>query len=187
MKLTGIAASPGIGLGPVFRFEREELGVSEAPIAPEAAEDELARFRAALDAARRDLQRIRDSIAVDLEKIAFGKQSGPTSLGSVKGNFGHATTAAGIAGLLKAMLSLRRRRIPGTLHYRTPYPRFDFAAAPDLGAIDLAGVAAVAALLAYERWLVRPDDLSRVNVAFFQVNVVVSLGLLAFGVIDLLV
>ena len=36
---------------------------------------------------------------------------------------------------------------------------------------------AVVVLLAYEHWLVRPDDLSRVNRAFFQVNGVISLGL----------
>jgi len=52
-----------------------------------------------------------------------------------------------------------------------------WAAAPDLGAIYLAGVATVAALLVYEHWLVRPDDLSRVNQAFFQVNAVISIGL----------
>jgi 4-hydroxybenzoate polyprenyltransferase len=33
--------------------------------------------------------------------------------------------------------------------------------------------------------LVRPDDLTRVNVAFFQVNAVISLGLLALGAVDL--
>ena len=37
----------------------------------------------------------------------------------------------------------------------------------------------IALLLAYEHWLVRPDDLTRVNKAFFQVNGVISLGLLA--------
>jgi 4-hydroxybenzoate polyprenyltransferase len=52
-----------------------------------------------------------------------------------------------------------------------------WAAAPDLGPIYLAGVGAVAALLAYEHWLVRPDDLSRVNQAFFHVNAVISIGL----------
>ena len=56
-----------------------------------------------------------------------------------------------------------------------------------LGIVYFAGVAAVAALLVYEHALVRPDDLSRVNVAFFQVNIVISMGLLAVGVIDLLV
>src|SRR5688572_5778084 len=52
-----------------------------------------------------------------------------------------------------------------------------FAAAPVLGAVYLTGVAAVIALLAYEHWLVRPDDLSGVNRAFFQVNGVISVGL----------
>jgi 4-hydroxybenzoate polyprenyltransferase len=42
-------------------------------------------------------------------------------------------------------------------------------------------------LLAYEHWLVRPDDLTRVNVAFFNVNAVISLGLLVLGAIDLIV
>jgi 4-hydroxybenzoate polyprenyltransferase len=52
-----------------------------------------------------------------------------------------------------------------------------WAASPDLGWIYLAGLAATGALLAYEHWLVRPDDLSRVNRAFFQVNGVISIGL----------
>jgi 4-hydroxybenzoate polyprenyltransferase len=52
-----------------------------------------------------------------------------------------------------------------------------FVAAPVLGAVYLVGVAAVIVLLAYEHWLVRPDDLSRVNRAFFQVNGVISIGL----------
>jgi 4-hydroxybenzoate polyprenyltransferase len=54
------------------------------------------------------------------------------------------------------------------------------------GGIYLAGVAAIGLLLAYEHWLVRPDDLSRVNQAFFHVNAVVSIGLLVVGVVDLL-
>jgi 4-hydroxybenzoate polyprenyltransferase len=62
-----------------------------------------------------------------------------------------------------------------------------FAARPDLGAIYLAGVAAVAALLAYEHWLVRPDDLSRVNRAFLQVNGVISVGLFAVVLVQLAV
>jgi 4-hydroxybenzoate polyprenyltransferase len=54
-----------------------------------------------------------------------------------------------------------------------------------LGRVYLVGVAAVAVLLYYEHALVRPDDLTRVNQAFFHVNVVISLGLLAAGVADL--
>lgn len=53
------------------------------------------------------------------------------------------------------------------------------------GKLYLAGVLSVAALLAYEHSLVRPDDLSRVNLAFFHVNTVVSVGMLVVGSLDL--
>ena len=60
-----------------------------------------------------------------------------------------------------------------------------WAAAPQLGAIYLAGVAAAALLLVYEHWLVRPDDLSRVNRAFFHVNGIISVGLFLVVVVQL--
>lgn len=56
---------------------------------------------------------------------------------------------------------------------------------PPLGWIYWSGVAAVAVLLVYEHALVRPDDLARVNTAFFNVNAVISLGLLAVATLDL--
>jgi len=55
-----------------------------------------------------------------------------------------------------------------------------------LGWIYAIGTAAVALLLTYEHSIVRADDLTRVNVAFFNVNAVVSLGLFAVISIDLL-
>jgi 4-hydroxybenzoate polyprenyltransferase len=55
-----------------------------------------------------------------------------------------------------------------------------------LGAIYGAGVVLVALLLAWEHSLVRPSDLSRVNAAFFTLNGIVSLGLLAFTATDVL-
>jgi 4-hydroxybenzoate polyprenyltransferase len=58
---------------------------------------------------------------------------------------------------------------------------------PYLGGIYLCGVVAVAVLLAYEHWLVRPDDLNRVNQAFFQVNGVISIGLLLVVILQLAV
>jgi 4-hydroxybenzoate polyprenyltransferase len=58
---------------------------------------------------------------------------------------------------------------------------------PLLGGIYWAGIAAVAMLLVYEHSLVRADDLTRVNLAFFNVNAIISLGLLAIGAIDLLI
>jgi 4-hydroxybenzoate polyprenyltransferase len=57
---------------------------------------------------------------------------------------------------------------------------------PSLGVIYLAGIGAVTALLAYEHWLVRPDDLSRVNQAFFNVNGIISIGLFLIVVVQLL-
>ncbi len=62
-----------------------------------------------------------------------------------------------------------------------------FVAQPHLGVIYLLGIAALALLLAYEHWLVRPDDLTRVNAAFFHVNAVVSVGLFVVVLVQLLV
>lgn len=58
---------------------------------------------------------------------------------------------------------------------------------PPLGWVYWAGVAAAAALLVYEHALVKPGELDRVNLAFFHVNAVISLGLLAVGTVDLLI
>jgi len=56
---------------------------------------------------------------------------------------------------------------------------------PFLGRIYLTGIVAIAGLLFYEHRIVRPDDLTRVNQAFFHVNAVVSVGLLAIAAVDL--
>jgi 4-hydroxybenzoate polyprenyltransferase len=56
---------------------------------------------------------------------------------------------------------------------------------PPLGWIYCCGILAVGALLIYEHSLVRPDDLTRVNQAFFQVNAVISIGVLLLGALDL--
>lgn len=58
--------------------------------------------------------------------------------------------------------------------------------APQLGTIYWVGLAGVAALLLYEHALVRPNDLSRVNLAFFNVNTIIGLGVLIFTSVDLL-
>ena len=46
------------------------------------------------------------------------------------------------------------------------------------------GVAVVAGLLAYEHWLVRPDDLSRLDMAFFTMNGVISVAFFGFVLVD---
>jgi 4-hydroxybenzoate polyprenyltransferase len=57
--------------------------------------------------------------------------------------------------------------------------------AAGLGTYYLVGVILVAVLLGYEHWLVRPDDLSRVNLAFFHVNSVISVSILILVALDL--
>jgi 4-hydroxybenzoate polyprenyltransferase len=56
----------------------------------------------------------------------------------------------------------------------------------DLGGLSLAGIGVVGALLIYEHSLVKPDDLSRVNAAFFTVNGYVSVLFFVFWAADIL-
>jgi 4-hydroxybenzoate polyprenyltransferase len=56
--------------------------------------------------------------------------------------------------------------------------------AVDAGPLYFIGVVAAAVLLGYEQSLVRPDDLSKVDVAFFTLNGFVSLGLFVFALLD---
>ncbi|ALK29465.1 type I polyketide synthase [Burkholderia plantarii] len=50
----------------------------------------------------------------------------PLLIGSIKTNIGHLETASGMAGLLKAVLCLKHRAVPRSLHFVTPNPAIDF-------------------------------------------------------------
>src|SRR5438309_1595683 len=50
----------------------------------------------------------------------------PLPIGSINTNLGNLETAAGVAGLLKAMLVLKHGQIPPSLHFSTPNPHIDF-------------------------------------------------------------
>ncbi|MEZ4318275.1 MAG: SDR family NAD(P)-dependent oxidoreductase [Myxococcota bacterium] len=63
-----------------------------------------------------------DPIEVDALRAVFGGHT-PLRLGSVKTNFGHTETAAGVAGLIKATLALEHGEIPRHLHLEELNPR----------------------------------------------------------------
>lgn len=52
------------------------------------------------------------------------------ALGSVKTNVGHLEAAAGVAGLIKAVLALKHATVPPSLHFTEPNPRIQFAGSP---------------------------------------------------------
>ncbi len=54
----------------------------------------------------------------------------PCTIGSVKTNVGHLEAAAGIAGLIKAILTVRHRQIFPHLHFREPNPEIPFDRLP---------------------------------------------------------
>jgi len=60
-------------------------------------------------------------------------------------------------------------------------------ASPHLGSVFQFGLVPIGALLVYEHALVRPDDLTRVNRAFFHVNGIISVGLLLLVLVQLAV
>ncbi|MFT7640669.1 MAG: 4-hydroxybenzoate polyprenyltransferase [Pirellulaceae bacterium] len=88
-------------------------------------------------------------------------------------------TMLGIAGALRLAAFCHFAMIASLAALPLCYPGLS------LGWIYGIGVAAVAILLAYEHWLVRPDDLTRVNIAFFNINAIVSIGLFLVTSIDL--
>mgnify|MGYP001544540022 CR=1 FL=1 len=52
------------------------------------------------------------------------------ALGSVKSNLGHLDAAAGVVGLIKAVLAVKHGEIPASLHFDAPNPQIDFATSP---------------------------------------------------------
>ncbi|MCD1257840.1 type I polyketide synthase [Paenibacillus athensensis] len=72
-----------------------------------------------------------DPIEARAIAAAYSERSDATPdlvVGSCKTNIGHTESAAGVAGLIKTVLALRHRQIPGNLHFQDPNPAIPFAA-----------------------------------------------------------
>ncbi|GCD39307.1 polyketide synthase [Streptomyces chrestomyceticus JCM 4735] len=70
-----------------------------------------------------------DPIEMEALATALGRRNGgaPLPVGAVKTTFGHLESAAGVAGLVKAVLCLRHRQVPPLVHFRTLNPRIDLS------------------------------------------------------------
>ncbi|MDX2465073.1 MAG: type I polyketide synthase, partial [Porticoccus sp.] len=53
-------------------------------------------------------------------------RSTPLPIGSIKSNLGHMETASGVAGLAKALYSIKHRLVPATISMKTPNPNIHF-------------------------------------------------------------
>ncbi|GAA3147349.1 hypothetical protein GCM10010466_42930 [Planomonospora alba] len=75
--------------------------------------------------------RLGDPIEVTALRRVFGR-TGPAwcGLGSVKGNIGHANTAAGIASFIKAVLAVHHRTLPASLNAHPLNPHLGLTGSP---------------------------------------------------------
>ena len=74
-----------------------------------------------------------DPIEVNAAAAVYGagrEPARPLLLGSVKTNVGHLQAAAGVAGLVKVLLSMAHGVIPRSLHFREPNPQVEWDRLP---------------------------------------------------------
>ena len=108
------------------------------------------------------------------QDYAFDKASGLHSIPVRLGVAGALRLAAACHAIMIVLLAIM------------PLTHLIIGPPSELGVWWWIGVAVVAGLLIYEHAIVRADDLTRVNVAFFNINAVVSIGLLIVAAFDLL-
>jgi 4-hydroxybenzoate polyprenyltransferase len=94
-------------------------------------------------------------------------------------------TAEGLFSIPRVLGLSRALRVAQALHFAMAVCLLALVWSLHLGALALSGVAAVIALLVYEHSLVKHDDFSRVNAAFFTMNGWVSVLFLIFWAADI--
>jgi acyl transferase domain-containing protein len=74
-----------------------------------------------------------DPIEIEAATQAYRQDTAATgycAIGAVKTNVGHLDAAAGVTGLIKAALAVKKGVVPATLHFTQPNPRIDFDHSP---------------------------------------------------------
>ena len=147
----GASAGPTVPNGPAQERVIEEA-LSQAGIAPPDV-DYLEAHGAG--------SALGDPIEVRAAAAVYGRGRGedrPLLIGSVKTNIGHLESAAGIAGLIKVVLSMRHGLIPKHLHMRDPNPHLDWNRLP------------VRVVSAATEWPRTPDRPLRAAVSAFGIS-----------------
>ncbi|HHT9152453.1 MAG TPA: UbiA-like polyprenyltransferase [Candidatus Hypogeohydataceae bacterium YC40] len=91
----------------------------------------------------------------------------------------------GLNSIPKSLGTENGLRLSSLLHFLMIAVLLILAGYAGLGKIYLGGVCFTAVLLFYEHSLVKPGDLSRINVAFFTVNCFISLALMVATLLDI--
>ncbi|MFJ9151293.1 type I polyketide synthase [Streptomyces sp. NPDC102270] len=66
-----------------------------------------------------------DPIEFEALTEALGRDGAPCTLGTLKAQIGHLSSAAGVAGLIKTVLALKHRVLPPSRHFTRPNPEID--------------------------------------------------------------
>ena len=102
-----------------------------------------------------------DAIEVRAVGSVYGKgreAERPLLMGTVKSNIGHLESAAGVAGLIKAVLAMKQGVVPKHLHVENPNPEIDWQRLPVRVAADRTA------------WPLHPDRPPRAAVSAFGMS-----------------